>query len=165
MTGAQETSDNSENDSNESTRSGRLEHERKKQRTAENSSPLAAHRDEPTREESRMEELDNLPSRNDTEHYGDLDQDYAEIAQLLKDLDTQVGRFATNTNSMVDAVPAHVGLAALWENMAQPTTPKRSHRSTEQDHEALEDTKQQELVEQLILGDEGEDPDDPLVFI
>jgi hypothetical protein len=170
-TGEHETSDNSEDDSKEPSRSGRLglEHDyderarKKRQRTAESSSSspscLLVADNEPTSEERTMERI------ADAEHSGDLDQDYSVIAQLMKDLDTQVGRFATNMNSMVDSVPAHVGLAALWENMAQPTTPKRSHRSTEQGHEAFEDTKQQELVEQLILGDEAEDPDDPLVFI
>jgi hypothetical protein len=40
------------------------------------------------------------------------------IAQLLKDLDTQVGRFAANMNGVFESMPAYGGLAALWEGSA-----------------------------------------------
>lgn len=142
------------------------EYDRKKQRTAE-SNPLAS-RDEQSMGKRRIEELNSLPSRNDindAERCSNLEQDYVVIAQLLKDLDTQVGRFAANMTGVVESMPAYGGLAALWEGMAEPTTTKRIHRSTLEDLQGLEETHHQQNVEELILGDEAEDQDDPLIFL
>jgi hypothetical protein len=96
------------------------------------------------------------------QHATTLDEDYEAIAALTEDLDQQVSNFVGNMNKAVDSAPAYDSLTALWGEMSsgsqQETTPSAARVIPQADTSTVGN-------EDLVLGDEAEDPNDPLVFI
>jgi len=138
------------------------EHENKRQRTHDGES----------KSDDAVTLEDNIgvtqASNNDVRRFTtDLNRDYAKIAELMRQLDTQVGTFSTSMNGMVDSIPSHDGLAALWEGLSRPAAATRSTGTVHQPTNDVDrdEAAQQQYAENLILGDEAEDPDDKLIFL
>jgi hypothetical protein len=96
-------------------------------------------------------------NRTDTDHpnlaENALENDYAEIALLMKDLDLQVKNFTTNMCGIIESAGPHDVLSALWEAHKKDPVVGSNER---QNHQRNDDA---------IHGDEAEDANDPLIFL
>jgi len=90
-----------------------------------------------------------------------LARDYANIALLMKELDSALKCFTINMNGIVDSAVPHDTLSALWE--AHTKANSSSRLSVTISKQANNQNSQND--EQCILGEEAEDPDDPLIFL
>jgi hypothetical protein len=90
-----------------------------------------------------------------------LSADYAQIAKLFAQLDQQVGTFTSNMDGIIQKAPALAGLTTLWEEQAKaasidatPTRPLAPHQEAADDADTA-----------IMMGDEGENKNDPLIFL
>jgi hypothetical protein len=91
-----------------------------------------------------------------------LSADYAQIAKLFAQLDQQVGTFTSNMDNIIQQAPAMDGLTTLWEEQAKlastSTNPTTLGAQKEDDADTDNDTA-------MLLGDEAENTNDPLIFL
>jgi hypothetical protein len=95
-----------------------------------------------------------------------LSADYAQIAKLFAQLDQQVGTFTSNMDDIIQKAPAFAGLTTLWEEQAKaaasadatPTTLSALSQQAVNDADTDNDTA-------MLLGDEAENKNDPLIFL
>jgi hypothetical protein len=90
-----------------------------------------------------------------------LSADYAQISKLFAQLDQQVGTFTSNMDGFIQKAPALAGLTTLWEEQAKTastdttiTTPQEAANDADTDNDTA-----------MLLGDEAENKNDPLIFL
>jgi hypothetical protein len=117
--------------------------------------------EEEQEEESKKAFLTSIPRD------ANLLQDYAAIAQLMKELDRQVETLTTNVNQIIETAPAHDGLAALWEEYvkASSTTVAANSSQHRVKRESAGVSNNDTAMEPLRLGDESESLNDPIIFL
>ena len=89
-----------------------------------------------------------------------LSADYAQIAKLFAQLDQQVGTFTSNMDAIIQKAPTMDGLTTLWEEQAKAASTNAIPTTIGAPQEAVDDADTD-----MLLGDEGENTNDPLVFL
>jgi hypothetical protein len=116
------------------------------------------------RSDADMSSSDKIPvaATDDTAANRALSADYAQIAKLFAQLDQQVGAFTSNMDAVIQQAPAMDGLTTLWTEQAKTAsadaTPTTLGAQKEDDADTDNDTA-------MLLGDEAENINDPLIFL
>jgi hypothetical protein len=112
------------------------------------------------RSDADMSSSEQIPVAATATATAALSADYTQIAKLFAQLDQQVGTFTSNMDTIIQQAPAMDGLTALWEEQAKvaatDTTPKPM--GAQQQDDTDNDTA-------MVLGDEAENTNDPLIFL
>jgi hypothetical protein len=92
-----------------------------------------------------------------------LSADYAQISTLFAQLDQQVGAFTSSMDNVIDKAPAMDGLTTLWEEQAKVASTDAT--PTTLGAQAPDDADTTDNDTAMLLGDEAENVNDPLVFL
>ena len=98
---------------------------------------------------------------------GDLNKDYATIAQLLAKLDNQSEVFSEKMKHIIETAPSHDGLATLWEEQTGVLRMVSNHQvgvSSPQKQESTT-TSGQSRITNMIDDEVNDDPNDPLLLL
>lgn len=90
-----------------------------------------------------------------------LSADYAQIAKLFAQLDQKVGTFTSHMDAIIQKAPAIDGLTTLWEEQAKAASTDATSTTLNAAHDANTDND----TAMILLGDKGENKDDPLIFL
>jgi hypothetical protein len=93
-----------------------------------------------------------------------LSADYAQIAKLFAQLDQQVGTFTSNMDGIIQKAPEIAGLTTLWEEQAKAASTNATPTTLGAPQEAADDADTDNDTA-MLLGDEAENKNDPLIFL
>mmetsp|Transcript_26465 Transcript_26465/g.58021 ORF Transcript_26465/g.58021 Transcript_26465/m.58021 type:complete len:137 (+) Transcript_26465:404-814(+) len=103
------------------------------------------------------------------QHLENLSKDYATISKLMVNLDKEVKCLTASVGSMVHSVPAHDGLSAMLETLADSTEAKGEGIRENANSSAKKMRRDKDDAplgdDDAIMGDEAAEKDDPLVFL
>ena len=107
-----------------------------------------------------------------------LSNDYGPITELLTEFDGQVTEMVQRINTIVGSIPAHESLrhtfGALYDNEQRQESFKKSrkrfgHRDGDEKetiNAAVNNTAEASVgMDDMALGDEADNPEDPLIFL
>jgi hypothetical protein len=115
------------------------------------------------RSDAEMSSSENIPiAAIDTAHTA-LSADYAQIAKLFAQLDQQVGAFTSNMDTIIQQAPAMDGLTTLWQEQAKVESTDANPTSL--GAETTDDADSTDNDTAMLLGDEAENKNDPLIFL
>lgn len=113
---------------------------------------------------ARVRIVSETMAANTNDATGELGKDYQVIANLLNVLSNEVKSMTTSVNTLVSTMQSHDALSTVWESLDTPSPGSNEPTSPVAPRESYDNVNQQD-DESLIIGDEADNPDDPLVLL